>query len=123
MLCAAYYVQQCEPPPRMDWHRIFINGFPMILGFSCQYHPKSDANRVLFAFYLMGATLFVIIINSVALSFITTPIFQPQIETIQEIVSNEFNFVGNKFVLMQLLQKPEVNILLFSVLECNLKKN
>lgn len=108
VLAAAYFVQQFEPPPQMDWHHIFINGFPCILGFSCHYHAKNNPNRILFAFFLMASTVFVIIINSVAFSFITTPILQPQIKTIQEIVSNKFSLTGDRFVLMKLLQKTEV---------------
>lgn len=112
-LCASYFVQQFERPPQMDWHQIFVNGFACILGFSCHYEPKNNANRVLFAFFLMASALFVIIISSVAMSFITTPILQPQIKSVEEIVSNEFNLVGNRFVLMKLFHKTEVNIVTF----------
>lgn len=47
------------------------------------------------------------------MSFITTPILQPQIKSVEEIVSNEFNLVGNRFVLMKLFHKTEVNIVIF----------
>lgn len=119
VLGAAYILQIFDPPPHMDWHRIFVNEFPCILGFPCHYYPTSSPHRVLFAFFLLASTLFVILINSVAFSFITTPILQPQIKSIQEIVGNEFNLVGNRFVLMKLQQKTEVNTDNFSVLECN----
>lgn len=109
LISAAYFFQQFEQPPKWDWHRIFVEGFPCILGFSCNYRANNNGHRVLFAFFLMAATLFVIIINSVALSFITTPILRPQIKTVKEIVSNDFNLVGNRFVWMKLLQKSEVN--------------
>lgn len=108
VMCTSYFLQQFEPSS-WDWHKIFVNGFCSILGFPSQANTKTHCNRVLFAFFLMASTLFVICLDSVAFSFITTPIMKPQIKTVAEIVSNEFNLVGNGFVSMKLHQKTEVN--------------
>lgn len=112
VLAAAYFVQQFEPRPAWDWHRIFVEGFGAVLGFSTNYRAKNNANRVLFACFLLASTLFVIVINSVALSFITTPILKPQIKTVDEIIRKEFSLVGDRLVLMKLLGKTEVNELI-----------
>lgn len=108
VLGSAYFVQQFEQPPPWDWHRIFAEGFGCMLGFSCHYRAKNNANRALFAGFLLASTLFVIIINSVALSFLTTPILMPQFKTVEEIVSSEFNLVGSRLVLMKLRERTEV---------------
>lgn len=114
LLCAAYFVQQFEQPPQWDWHRIFVEGFGGFLGFSCNYRAKNNANRMLFAGLLLASTLFVININSVAVSFISTPILKPQIKTVEEILGKEFDLVGNRLVLMKLLEKTEVHALVIS---------
>lgn len=102
-----YFGQQFEET-QLDWHRIFAHGFAAVVGFPGPYFPKNSANRVLYAFFLLAYQLFVIIISSVALVFVTTPILQPQIESVREIVSKEFKLVGNQFVFTKLLEKSQV---------------
>lgn len=59
---------------------------------------------------MFGGMLINIIFISFALLFITKQIFEKQIDTIQEIVDNRFEVMGDGFALQHLNRQNQVNV-------------
>lgn len=80
----------------------------MFFGFPCTYRPENNANRLLFISVLFGGMIFVIVVTTFVVKVYTSPIYNSQIETIAEILENNFVLVGGRFALQKLLQQNQV---------------
>lgn len=113
-IITAYIMQQYEPDqPKLDWTRITMAGVCSLLGFVSNYKPKILANRILFAMILFGSLIFTIVILSLTVKLTKMEMFNEQIKMVDEIVRGSFELTGNQFSLHHLMQKTEVNSLLF----------
>lgn len=104
-----HILEQFERHSKWDWNRIFFDGLRIHLGLSCLYNPINNASRVLFLFILFACTVFTITISSTVLEFIILPILGPQVESVQEIISEQFTLVGGRFELLKMAEQIEVN--------------
>lgn len=109
VLCiVCYYLQQFERP-QWDYLGISFNGVCLFLGFPCPYQANNNANRVLFMSILLGGIIFVTTLSTIVIKLSTSPIYNTQIQTIDEIVDNyHFDLVGSPFALHELQQQNEV---------------
>lgn len=90
----AYVLQQFEPI-KWDWNELTIYTSVVAAGFPIPLTLKSVPGRNFFMFQLFAATIFVSILSSVLIIQITTPMLNPQINSIQEIIAGDFNLVGD----------------------------
>lgn len=105
-----YFLEQFEYHSKWDWHRIFFDGLRIHMGFSCPYNPQNNATRVLYLFILLACIIFTITISSTLLQFMASPILSLQVETIQEILDEQFTLIGGPFELLKMTEQNEVNI-------------
>lgn len=107
----AYYFQQFERQPKWDMARLSINGIRLYLGSPCSYKPMNNANRVLFIAVLLSGMIFGIILSTAMVKLGTTARYNPQIETIKDIIDNDFDLVGSQSTFKLLQQNAVISIL------------
>lgn len=106
----AYFVQLFEQKSKWDIHRISINGFACYMGFSCTYKPTNNANRLGAISVYFGGMLFSILLNTIIIKMYTTPMFNPQVKTIDKLIEGKFSLVGNAFAYQKIAEGNQVNI-------------
>lgn len=106
----AYFAERFERHPKWDIYQLAFNGVCAYVGFSCTFKPTFHITRFGFFIVLFAAIVFTTTKNSMLIVFITSPIYDPQIQSIQEIVSRNFNLMGDPFALYQISQQNEVNL-------------
>lgn len=109
-LCLAYFMQQFERRLKLDYFDTILNGLCVFVGFACPYKPENNAHRLAFVFVIFGGIIFVSTSTTLVVKLFTSPIYHPQIETIKEILNNNFNLAGSQFALYQLEKQNEVNV-------------
>lgn len=109
-ISSIYFLEQFEYHPKWDCHRIFFDGLRIHIGFSCLYNPRNNATRVLYLFILFACIIFTITVSSTLLQFMASPILSPQVETIQEIIDEQFSLIGGPFEYLKMTQQSEVKI-------------
>lgn len=114
VIFTGYFMQQFEDMPiKWDWFRLTFAAFAPCFGFISEYNPKIVPNRIFFIFAIFGATLSYIVSTSLYLKVITYPIFENQIQTIDEIIGKEFELIGDGFALQHLKMQYQVNVKIF----------
>lgn len=108
---AVYFLEQFEHRSKWDWHRITFDGLRVHIGYSCPYNPQNNATRILFTFILLACIIFTITISSTLLQFIASPILRPQVDTIQQIIDEQFTLAGGHFELHKITQQNEVKFM------------
>lgn len=104
-----YFLQQFEDfQPKYDWLRLTFMAVCCMSGFVCDYKPKIISNRIFFMFCVFGAMIYVITMMSLILKCLCNPIFEDQIETIEEIIDNSYDLVGDGSALQHLMRRREV---------------
>lgn len=103
-----YFMQQFERHPKWDCLRITIAGIYLFFGYPCTFKPENNANRMLFIWTLFAAILYTIVLSTGSIHVLSSDIYNRQVETIHEILQNDFDLVGNEFTLQKLLQKNQV---------------
>lgn len=107
--CIGYYCEQFERHPKWDWFKFTINGFGCMLGMPCTYNPTITATRIGILLCLFSAIIFVSLISAALMQLVMTPILNPQIKSVQEIIAGSFKLVGNRFLIEKISQQKEVN--------------
>lgn len=107
LLLIVYYLYQFENPIR-TWNEVLLIIFRCAIGMSGNARPQSTPLRVVYAFGLLGGILFSIVVSSVLMRNITTPIMRPQIQTIVEITNGDFKLIGDQFMLVKLKLQNKV---------------
>lgn len=112
-----YYMEQFERYPKSDWYKIITNGFACFLGFACEFKPTILLSRLVYFLILLANIVFTATINGVLVLFVTSPILNPQVQNIQEIIGQKYIIMGDRFTLYQISQQNEVNLfdLIFSM--------
>lgn len=106
-----YLVQMFEQQPKWDVLRISVNGIACYLGLPCNYYPKGNASRLGSTFIFLGGMYFAILLNTIVIKIYTSPIFHPQVKTINHLIENEVSFVGNSFTYQEIMEENQVFIL------------
>lgn len=105
ILPLARFMQQFEPRRKWDFNAISIMGICIFMGSPCPYKPKNNAHRLGYAFVLFGSIVFTTVTTTKVAKLFTSPTYNPQIQTVSEILDNRFDLIGNQFSLQKLLQK------------------
>lgn len=104
-----YFIQQFEHfQPKWDWHRLALAGFCLMCGFVSDYKPNNLSNRVFCCFWIYSSMFFIISATCIFIGFMTTNIYENQIRSINEIINNNFELIGDDFALQHLMQQNEV---------------
>lgn len=106
-----YFMQKFEDmQPKWCWYRISLVVLSISCGFSYpSYKPKITPHQIFAAFGLLGGIMLTTTLNSMILLFITNPIFNSQIESIQELMNGHFELVGDEFALIHLMGQNQVS--------------
>lgn len=104
----AYILQQLEDA-RWDWNRISLYTIGVALGFAVDFMPKSIPFRIFFIIQLFAAMFFGIKMSSTMITQATTPIRNPQINSVQEMIDRDFSFTLDRFTFTKLSQLNEVH--------------
>lgn len=106
---SGYIFEQLEPESHnsWDWNRTWLNAIRCYFGFSCEYNPTINVTRAGYMFLLFGSIICVTTISTRFIGLHVKNYFSPQVETIQEIIENQFDLVGNQHAL-QMLQQNKV---------------
>lgn len=104
-------MQQFEDlQPKWDIIKFGLISIANVCG--CSYNPYRPENlpyRMFCIIGLFGAMIINIFFNSFSMLVMTTPIFESQIESFQEIINNRFELTGDRFALECLQQRNKVN--------------
>lgn len=103
-----YFMQQFEPRQKWDYFKIVISGVCLFMGSPSGYRPENNAHRLAYTFVLFGGIIYMGTISTLVLNLFTLSKYYPQIQTVEEILSDNFNLVGKKFALQKLMQQNEV---------------
>lgn len=108
VIFTAYFLQRFENP-KMDWFLLTIHGICCCCGFTCTYKPENISNRIFYTFCNLGAMLFCNICFAFTMNFLTTSIYENQIEW-QNIMDGSFDLAGDGFALQHLMKQNQVNV-------------
>lgn len=104
-----YFMEQFERYPKWDWNKFVCNCIRGTLGFPNTYNPTFHTTRFGYIIILLTGISVTTVINTMFMIFITNPILEPQVQSIQEIVRQKFSLMGDQFALHQILQQNQVN--------------
>lgn len=108
ILSVTYYLQKCERRKKWDWHRLTVEGFCGSVGFPCTWNPENISNRVVTIFVLFAVLILNVVFNvGISLS-ILTPIMNPQIRSIQEIIDGNFKLMGDQSAMQKIIHRNEI---------------
>lgn len=111
-----FFMQQFEDVrPKWDYIRISITIIRCYCGFGIEYKPKLHSTRIFIVSCLLSSFLFDIKFILLWTKYMTTPLFERQIQSRQEIIDNRFETVGDGFALQQLIKQNEVNYIDFDL--------
>lgn len=105
-----YYLQKYE---RQKYNSIYIftNGLRMLFAQPYCYSPKKIATRLCFIFCAFSAIIFSTVVSTQVVLLGASQISEPQIETIQEIIKNNFTMIGDQFAYWKISEQNEVKFL------------
>lgn len=103
-----YFMQQFENGSKWCWNRITFDGIRIICGFACELKPKMYSTRLFFGIVLLGCIPFVVTFLVTWLKCITTPFYEKQIASVEEMLHNRFEVVGNSIAFYHLKRQQQV---------------
>ena len=112
VISTGYVIQlfEEEHPIKWDWHRITTVGFANSSGMSYPYEPKIAANRIFYGCCLFAGLIYSTVIGTYFLPLMVFPVYEDQIGSIEEIMTNGYKFVGDESAWKQLKTLNEVNL-------------
>lgn len=110
----SYFLQMFERHPKWDLLRISVNGFACYAGWSCTYRPTNNAHRLGAAGVYFGAFLFNNILLTFVLQCATATLFDPQVESIEQMIKNDYNLIGNEFAYRKIFELNQVKYIFIS---------
>lgn len=105
----AYFLQMFERRPRWDILKFSVNGFACYMGFPCTYNPIRSGTRLSTIFIFFGSFLFATLLSTMTVKILTTPLYNSQIKSIDQIIENKFQLVGNMFAYQKITKQNQVN--------------
>lgn len=106
-----FFLQQFDHgvQPKWDWLRIWFDGFRVICGMNSTYNPTNVLTRSFFIFCIFVGIIASTTDNTFILLFMLSPIFEKQVNTVNEIIEQKFDLVGDNLTLQMLSQRYQVN--------------
>lgn len=104
-----YYSHQFEDRPMYDWHRVTMEAIRLMCGWTIGYRPKILPTKILYVSCLFGSLIFTVEFLALFLNLLNTTMFKHQIQSIQEILDQSFQVVGDDFALQHLKKQNTVN--------------
>lgn len=94
----------------MKWDLVknFLNGFCLYIGFPCTYRPQNHSHRLAFASVVFGGIIFFTLLSTMVVKLVTSPFYEVQIETYNEILDKNFELIGSRHTLNEMLKQNEV---------------
>lgn len=109
VLITIYVIQQFDDiHPKWDWHRITILLFANTAGFPYTYRPKNLASRLYYGCGLLGGMLFLIVFGVHYHLFMTNLMHEKQVDSIDEIIAEDYDLAGDSMALKYLHEQNEV---------------
>lgn len=109
VVCTGYITQQFEDGPKWDWHRLATIGFANTSGFSYTYSPVTTANRIFYGSCLISSVIYSTVVGTYFIPLVASPFYEEQVNSVNEIIVNDYSLVGDSFVLQHMQQQNEVN--------------
>lgn len=102
-----YYLTQFEKIPR-TWNECEFHVLGAAMGTVVAFNPQTASLRVLFIFGLFSGMLFATTLNAFIVTILTSPIVNPQITSISEIIDGEFKLVCDQYTFIRMSQQNQV---------------
>lgn len=113
---AIYFVHFMEAlesdKPKWDWMRIAFAAIRISCCLVSEYKPKTLPTRINFIAWLFGSMIFYTSFISIWTKFMTSFIFEHQVESIREILNYNFELVGDEFSFNHIMRQNQVNALI-----------
>lgn len=103
LMCIVYVatmfvMQQYEDThPKWDWTRTSFSIIRLLSGLVMDYSPKLHSARLFFTSCLFGCMIFDTVFIALWTKCMTTPFFEHQVKSRQEIIDNRFGMAGDYF--------------------------
>lgn len=107
LMCLVYYTQVFERP-QCDWNKLVMVGLALFLSKPCMFAPNNNAIRIGFISMLFGCYIFNTICAARLMVLVTKIIYQPQVESFEEFISNGHELFGDQFTLQECLKLNQV---------------
>lgn len=108
-IAVTYVIQQFDDiHPKWDWHRITMLCYVNMCGFPSNYSPNITASRINYGVALFGCLLFVIVFGVHCQLFMTNRIYEKQVNTVDELIANDYSLAGDSVALKHLCEQNEV---------------
>lgn len=120
VLGTLYVIQMFDDiHPKWDWHRLTIHCFSNMCGFPYTYQPKIIASRIYYACCLYGTLIFLIDFGVHYQVFMTNGIYENQLNSVDELITNDFALVGDSLALNHLEKRniPHKSLQKFNICE------
>lgn len=111
LVAVGYFLMVVEHTKKSSLDLIQII-FCCALGLSVTFRPESNPLRIFFAFGILAGMIFATMVSSILMTIATKPIQRPQIQTIQEILIQNFSLAGDQFAFDKMIQQTEVNTII-----------
>lgn len=111
LLFLVYFFQMFEHQSKWDWNRILVAGLSIYLGLPTTYSNrrlKNNAHCITLISIYFGGMLFGISIVTIIMKIFTSPIFNPQLKNIVQLIESEFSLIGNAFVYQKMSEQSQV---------------
>lgn len=109
VICMGYFLQGFEKHRKLDWHSITLAGIGCLCGFSVQHrNVHNTSGRIFLGFCLYGSVVFNICLISCMINFLKKPLYEDQIDSIQQIINNSYELAGDEFALEHLVKQNGV---------------
>lgn len=95
-------------PKKRSFNDLLMVIYICSIGFRYRLQIQSNAARVCFGILLFAAVIFAKSLSSFLMANTANTIYRPQINTIDEIVQQNFSLAGDQFALDKLMQQNEV---------------
>lgn len=95
--------------PKWDWFRIMFDGLRVLCGMSSTYRPKIVLTRAFFIICILVGMISYNTSNSFILLFMMSPIYEKQVNTVNQIIEQKFDLTGDSLTLQMLSNRSQVN--------------
>lgn len=108
VVISSTYIGQMFEDQRMDWNRLVMNGMACFFYCPCHFVANGNVMRIGFIFFLFGTFLFNTILSAKLMVRITKTTYVQQLESFDEIIENDFDFIGDHFAMVKLMELNKV---------------
>lgn len=102
-----YFFQQFEKS-KYGFYRILIVGVAYATNTTQSYNIRNSAHRILFISCTLASVLESIVFTTFCFKVQTQPYMKREVRTVDDILSNDIQMIGDRFALMQLQQQMMV---------------